>query len=95
MYADIDFLPHKFSLVTISPSDDAFLVIDSDTNMLSTKLMAVSPRHPIMYYAVQQMLMSMLMEESPSSLVNTAGYENMTRFSNDPAYCFVFEKKEI
>jgi len=75
VYADIDFLPHKFSPITISPSDDAYLVIDSDTKMLSTKLMAVSPRHPLMYYAVQQMLLSILMEDSSSSLVNTGGYE--------------------
>ena len=29
--------------------------------------MAISPRHPIMFYAVQQMLLSMLMDELPSS----------------------------
>ena len=29
--------------------------------------MAISPRHPIMFYAVQQILLSMLMDEMPSS----------------------------
>jgi len=70
VYVDLDFLPMKFTPTTIE-YDDGFLLIDSDTQMLSTKLMAVSPRHPIMYYAVHHLLLNILMEESSSSLVGT------------------------
>lgn len=66
VYVDIDLEPLEFSPTTIGVHDDGFLLIDSETQMLSTKLMAISPRHPIMFYAVQQMLLSILMEESPS-----------------------------
>jgi len=57
----------KFSPTTIKKDDDGFFLIDSATGMLSTNMMAVSPRHPIMYYAVQHLLLDILMEESSSS----------------------------
>ncbi len=81
MYVDIDFLPQKFSPFTITPLDDGYLLIDSDTKMLSTKFMAVSPRHPIMYYAVQQMLLSILMEGLPSSPVAITANQKITASS--------------
>ena len=64
VYVDTDFLPTGFTPRTIDKYDDGFLLLDLDTQMLSTKLMALSPRHPIMYYAVHQMLLSMLLNES-------------------------------
>merc|ERR1711935_1172617 len=57
----------NFTPTTIDKYDDGFLLIDSDTQMLSTKLMAVSPRHPVMYYAVHNILLNILMEESSLS----------------------------
>ena len=66
VYVDIDLEPLEFSPTTIGVHEDGYLLIDSETQMLSTKLMAISPRHPIMFYAVQQMLLSILMEESLS-----------------------------
>jgi hypothetical protein len=72
VYVDLDFLPGNFNSETINRNDDGFLVIDSDAQMLSTKLMAVSPRHPIMYYAVHEMLMKILLEEYSYSLAGTA-----------------------
>ena len=66
VYVDIDFLPMAFTPTTIERYEDGFLLLDLDTQMLSTKMMGVSPRHPIMYYAVHQMLLSIIMEESPS-----------------------------
>ena len=63
----------KFTPTTIKKNDDGFFLIDSTTGMLSTKMMAVSPRHPIMYYAVQHLLLDMLMEESSSSFLSSVG----------------------
>ena len=57
----------NFNRTTIDTNDDGFFLIDPDTQMLSTKLMAVSPRHPIMYYAIHQLLLHILLEESSSS----------------------------
>ena len=62
----------KFTPTTIDKYDDGFLLIDPDTHMLSTNLMAVSPRHPVMYYAVQQMLLNILMQESSLSQVGAS-----------------------
>jgi len=64
IYVDTDFLPTDLTQRAINKYDDGFLLLDLDTQMLSTKLMAVSPRHPIMFYAVHQMLLSMLLRES-------------------------------
>lgn len=80
---DLDFLPMKFNPTTIDRYDDGFLLIDPDTQMLSTKLMAVSPRHPIMYYAIHQLLLNILLEESSSSVVGTTSTiarENSTEY---------------
>lgn len=73
LYVDLEFVPIKFDATTIKGRDDGYLLIDPETNMLSTKMMAVSPRHPIMYYAVQQLLLKLLMEESSLTPSITAG----------------------
>lgn len=78
---DLGFLPKKFSTHTIQKDDDAYLLIDPKTGMLSTKMMAVSPRHPIMYYAVHYILQNILMGEL-SSLMSASGRMRMTRISN-------------
>jgi len=85
VYVDLDFLPGNFNSETIKRNDDGFLVIDSDTQMLSTKLMAVSPRHPIMYYAVHEMLMKILLEEYSYSLAGTASIAQKSAV-NDTEY---------
>jgi len=69
VFVEIGFLPAKFNPGTIRKGDDGFLLIDPDTGRLSTKMMAVPPRHPIMYYAVQTLLLNVLMDESSSSLL--------------------------
>lgn len=65
VYVELGFLPSTFHPGTIQKRDDGLLLIDPDTGRLSSKMMAVSPRHPIMYYAVQSLLLAMLMEDSP------------------------------
>jgi len=72
----------NFTPTTIDKDDDGFLLIDSDTQMLSTKLMAVSPRHPVMYYAVHNILLNILMEESLSSLAGTVTFAQKNKANN-------------
>lgn len=84
VYVDLDSMRMQFNASTIDRNDDGFFLIEPDTQMLSTKLMAVSPRHPVMYYAVHHMLLYILMEESSSSLEITADkteFEDRTRGS--------------
>jgi hypothetical protein len=59
VYADIDSAPHKFSADTIDPFDDGFFVVEQ-YHLLSQYFMAVSPRHPLMYYAIQRALLNLL-----------------------------------
>jgi hypothetical protein len=46
----------SFDTSTILDSYDGFFFIDPQTKELSTKVMAVSPRHPLMYFAIQQII---------------------------------------
>jgi hypothetical protein len=57
IYADIDAVPAMFGSDTLSTEDDAFFVVEQ-YHLLSQYFMALSPRHPLMYYAIQKCLVS-------------------------------------
>jgi hypothetical protein len=84
LYVDLGLLPMKFTPSTIKDDDDGLFVIDSDTGMLSTNLMAVSPHHPIMYYAIQHLIFNVMMmgsSDSPSSSENDNDNDNNNSIS--------------
>jgi hypothetical protein len=56
LYVNLNLYPSKFNSTSVLPSDDGFFLSDPNTGMLSTKLMAVSPGHPVMFLAIQRML---------------------------------------
>jgi hypothetical protein len=56
IYADLNSFPEHFSEWTIQQDDDAVLWLDSKTDQVTTHVMAATPRHPIMYYAVERIL---------------------------------------
>lgn len=58
IYADLDTAPNTFVHDTISPRDDALFVVEQ-YHMLSQYFMAVSPRHPLMWYAIQRCLQNL------------------------------------
>jgi len=91
VYVELGFLPSKFHGGSIHKDDDGFFWIDPKTGMLSTKLMAVSPRHPIMYYAVQSLLLAMLAEgekEGESSSLLLAGDDAGSRILSRALWMF-------
>lgn len=59
VYADVDAVPRKFTAETLGAADQAFFVVEQ-YHLLSQWFMAVSPKHPIMYYAIQQSLSNLL-----------------------------------
>ena len=59
--------PQNFNANTIRPGDDGFFLLDPKTSALSTSVMAVSPRHPLMYYAIQHTLEMILKLDNISS----------------------------
>ena len=74
-------MPLKFSPETINNDDDGLFVIDYDTGMLNPSIMAVSPYHPIMYYAIQHLILYAMTTNpmgysSSSSLVSTSNFNN-------------------
>jgi hypothetical protein len=60
VYADLNSYPTNFNTTTIQTNDDGFFLTDPKTQALSTKLMAVSPRHPLMFYAVEHAINNVL-----------------------------------
>ncbi|KAL3901646.1 MAG: hypothetical protein SGARI_006040 [Bacillariaceae sp.] len=52
VYADLDSAPNAMTNSTIQDEDDGFFVVEQ-YHMLSQYFMAVSPRHPLMFYAIQ------------------------------------------
>jgi hypothetical protein len=62
IYADFDTAPAKFNFDTIKKDDDAFFVVEQ-YHILSQWFMAVSPGHPLMFYAVQSTLQNLLEAE--------------------------------
>jgi Glycosyltransferase sugar-binding region containing DXD motif len=62
IYADFDTAPRLFNASTIGLSDDSFFLAEKDHG-LSQWFMAASPRHPVMFYAIQMTLQNLLDEE--------------------------------
>lgn len=67
VYADFDTAPNEFNEDTISDADDAFFVVEQ-YHILSQWFMAVSPRHPLMYYVVQNSLLNLLEAEDTKKI---------------------------
>lgn len=62
LYSDIDATPALFNKTTITDDDDGFFVVEH-SDLLSQYFMALSPRHPLMYYAIQISLSNILREK--------------------------------
>jgi hypothetical protein len=58
IYADIDTIPNELNITDVM-HHDAYFVIEQ-YHLLSQWFMAISPRHPLMYYAIQQSLSNLL-----------------------------------
>ncbi len=59
IYADLDTAPAKFNASTIQDDDDGLFVVEQ-YHILSQWFMALSPNHPLMYYAIQHTLQNLL-----------------------------------
>lgn len=59
IYADIDSTPNAFDGSQIAPDADAFFIVEM-YQTLSQYFMAASPRHPILFYAIHDALISLL-----------------------------------
>ena len=55
VYTDIDNKPNKFNGETLSPTDEAFFQVER-TQIPSQWFFAAMPRHPVMYYSIQNLL---------------------------------------
>ena len=74
IFADLNSYPNQFNLTTLKDDDDGLFLLGDTPETLSTIIMAVSPRHPVMYYAVQRSLSNILLMHQnvtydPSTLV--------------------------
>lgn len=58
--ADLNTFPNHFNATTITNEDDGFFLLEEGSDTLSTLVMAVSPRHPLMYYAIQHSISNIL-----------------------------------
>jgi hypothetical protein len=68
IYADLDAVPARFDPETsIEANDDAFFVVEQ-YHLLSQWFMAVSPRHPLMFYAVHHSLANLLHAKDTGSI---------------------------
>jgi mannosyltransferase OCH1-like enzyme len=68
LYADLDSVPSSnFTNTTIKVDDDSFFVVEN-IHLLSQYFMSASPRHPLMYYAIQQSLSNLLTAKDTGEL---------------------------
>jgi hypothetical protein len=59
VYTDLDTAPHAWKADdSIRPADEAFFVVEQ-FHMLSQYFMAATPRHPLMWYAIQHALQNL------------------------------------
>jgi len=88
IYADFDTAPVRFDSGTVHRTDDSFFVMEKH-HTLGQWFMAASPRHPIMFYAVQMTLLDLLEEDdvTGNSRHSKSGSETLhaafTRFRGD------------
>jgi len=72
IYADLDTVPTNFTPALILPEDDAFFVVEY-YHLLSQYFMAISPRHPLVHYALHMALANVLTAEDTGEV--NAAYE--------------------
>ena len=89
IYADLDSATNQFNSTTISPDDDAFFIIERD-GLLSQYFMAVSPRHPLMYYAIQRTILALLREFDTGNV--NAGYVSGPRALHEAFMHFLWDQ---
>ena len=57
---DLNTFPNQFNVSTIGNEDDGFFLLEEGSGTLTTLVMAISPRHPLMYYAIQHSISNIL-----------------------------------
>lgn len=86
IYADLDTAPDGFNGGTVRDSDDAIFLHDEASGQLSIGFMAASPRHPMLYYALQHALRSLMATDDismGSEIVSLALDRAFVAFQND------------
>eukprot|EP00339_Tiarina_fusa_P017914 CAMPEP_0116997278 /NCGR_PEP_ID=MMETSP0472-20121206/769_1 /TAXON_ID=693140 ORGANISM="Tiarina fusus, Strain LIS" /NCGR_SAMPLE_ID=MMETSP0472 /ASSEMBLY_ACC=CAM_ASM_000603 /LENGTH=400 /DNA_ID=CAMNT_0004696109 /DNA_START=145 /DNA_END=1347 /DNA_ORIENTATION=- len=68
LYVDLNLYPSRFNAATILEADDGLFFTEGESATLSTRFMAVSPRHPLIYYAIEQALAYVLRSRDVGSL---------------------------
>jgi hypothetical protein len=68
VYVDLNLYPSRFNATTILEADDGLFFTERESATLSTRFMAVSPRHPLIYYAIEQALTKILRSKDVGSL---------------------------
>jgi hypothetical protein len=71
IYADLDAVPNSWTPATIHPDDDSYFVVEF-FDAPSQYFMAASPRHPLMYHAIQQALAKIM--NHPNNLMIDASF---------------------
>lgn len=69
LYSDIGASPALFNTSTITDDDDGFFVVE-ESHLLSQYFLALSLKHPLIYYAIQQSL-SNILRERDTGYINT------------------------
>jgi hypothetical protein len=73
VYASLDATPNNYTHTTLEHANDAFFLVDPKTQLLKHEFMAISPRHPLMYYAIQRALANIMrLSNIRSSLVTVS-----------------------
>jgi len=62
VYADIDVAPGSFNASSIHPDDDGFFYVENKAGYLAQFFLAVSPHHPLMFYAVHAAVRNLLVQ---------------------------------
>ncbi|KAL3937912.1 MAG: hypothetical protein SGBAC_007077 [Bacillariaceae sp.] len=79
--ADVNSMPDTFHVSTLQKDDDAIFVFDVTNQRMNTTFMAASPKHPVIYYALQHSLLRILSADDIASpdLVYQTGPEALQR----------------
>ncbi|KAG7370924.1 hypothetical protein IV203_019494 [Nitzschia inconspicua] len=81
VYADLNYSPNSFSPSTIHPTqDDAILFVDPESKLFSTMVVGASPRHPIMYFAIERILDHIVFGGSSNYTGSMALYQAFEEF---------------
>jgi mannosyltransferase OCH1-like enzyme len=68
IYADLDAVPATFNPETSIKSDDEAFFVVEQYHLLSQWFIAVSPRHPLMFYAIHHSLANLLRAKDTGSI---------------------------